>query len=124
MKKLGQIALGLFIVNNTVFDLINIPKNTHLSIMYFGFTYIAFMILALNLYLSQMDSFSLAIGVGFTVKLFWELSKWNMKYEDYMHSVNNYEKGLLFCFLIIALLLTAINYDKRNNRNNNGALDI
>ena len=146
MKKLGQIAIGLFVVNNTAFDLINIPESTHLSIIYFSIMYFSFMLICVDQFIKSnpeylrllmgmrslqsilffikhnyINTFSLVMGIGFAVRIVWELNKWNLAWNDYMLSVNNYEKGLLISFLTIALILIPITNDrrKRNFRNDN-----
>jgi hypothetical protein len=119
MNKLGQIAIVIFILNNTLFDLINIPQSTHLSISFFAIMYFSFLLLCVNEWLRNKGMFNIIIGFGFTVKIFLELSKWHMPYKEYMLSVNNYEKNLLFAFLLIALLLTYIDYERRTNNNRN-----
>ena len=120
--KLSQIAIGLFVVNNTAFDLINISNSTRLSIMYFAIMYLCFMLICLDeaLKVNKLFSFSSVMGMAFTVRILWELSKWNLIFNDYIVSVNNYEKGLLFAFLTISLILIPITNDRkfRGNRNN------
>ena len=119
MKKLDQIAIAFFVIINTLFDLINITDSTRLSIIFFSVMYMTLMVIVFNgAYTSWKterikDSFNIIMGIGFMVRIGWELSKWNLPFNEYIRSVNNYEKGLLFSFLLIALLLTAISHERK-----------
>lgn len=119
MKKLGQISIVLFVIVNTLFDLISTSENTHLSIVFFSIMYLSFLLFCFyDIYIfwnrdKIKNSFSIVMGMGFTVRILWEISKWNLPYKMYMESVNNFERGLLFSFLLIALLLGAISHDRK-----------
>jgi hypothetical protein len=130
--NLGHIALGLFICMNSAFDLINIPKSTNLTILYFSLMYNTLLIWTIREYLLSLnkplkwtkallsgDRYFLAMGVGLLVRIIWELTKLGMGYDAYMKSVNNYQKSLLIIFFTIALLLIVVQNgrNKTNNRN-------
>lgn len=124
-NKLGHIAIGLFVLNNTAYDLFALPKNTNQTIMFFVLMYGALLIWTIREYLLSInndlkakikgDMYFLAMSIGLAARLIYELTKWGMDYETYYQSVNNYEKGLLFTFLMIALLLIVVQDGKRKN---------
>ena len=114
MKKLGQIAIALFVLNNTLFDLIATPENTKLSVLFFSFMYFSLLLICANEYINSNSTFGLVMGIGFTIRIIIELCKWNYPWEQYEVSVTNYEMGLLFSFLTIALLLTTISHDRKH----------
>jgi hypothetical protein len=113
-EKLGRIAIGLFVVNNTAFDLISIYDNTRLNIMYFSIMYFCFLVFCVhdhfleNIKQIKIFTFGSIMGVGFMARIVIELSKWNMSFVDYMKSVNNTEQNLLFSFFIITIILMYI----------------
>lgn len=108
MKKLGQISIALFVLNNTLFDLFAIPKSTKLNVLFFSFMYLSLLLICVNEFIGSKltDKFSFVMGIGFTIRIIIELFKWNYTWEQYEVSVTNYEQGLLFTFLTIALLLS------------------
>lgn len=138
MNKLGQIAIGLFVVNNTAFDLINIPDSTKLNVIFFSIMYFCFLLICISEFYkankeyirvlkgieslknickfvnnNYISSFSLVMGIGFAVRIVVELTKWPLPFDQYMISVNDFEKSLLFSFLTIALILIPIRNDRK-----------
>lgn len=138
MNKLGQIAIGLFVVNNAAFDLINIQESTKLNVIFFSVMYFCFVLFCINEFIKSnkeylrlligvrslknmlkfvksnyLNSFSLVMGIGFAVRVVLELTKWSLTFDEYMVSVSDYEKSLLISFLMIALIIIPITNDRR-----------
>lgn len=137
MNKLGQIAIGLFVVNNAAFDLINISNSTKLNVIFFSVMYFCFLLFCVNEFYrankeyirilkgikslknickfvsnNYISSFSLVMGIGFAVRIVVELTKWPLTWDQYLVSVSDFEKSLLFSFLTIALILIPITNDR------------
>lgn len=131
--NLGHIGIGLFVIMNASFDLICIPRNTTLTIIYFSIMYITLLLWSIREYklslpskelkaLLKGDKYFLAMGLGFLARIIWELTKIGMDYEVYMNSVNNYQRSLLIIFFTMALLLIVVqNGRNRKNTNRNNA---
>lgn len=120
MKNLlGHIAIALFVVNNTLYDLIATYENTRLNIIFFSVMYLCLALFSINEHIRFSKrielSFSMVMGIAFAVRVGLELTKWNMTFKQYMESINNFEKGLLFSFLLIALLLIPITNARRDS---------
>lgn len=120
MDKLVRIIIALFVLNNTLFELIALAENVRLNIIYFCLTYFCFFLLCLYelAKYNYRDSFSLLMGIGFTVRIIIELTKWNMPWKAYMVSISSLEQGLLFSFLTIALILITITHERRKHKDN------
>ncbi len=130
--KLGHIAIGLFIVNNTVFDLVNVSESVFMSVMFFALLYLSLMIWTVKEYWYSReyvrnviikikgDLYFLVIASGLGVRVIWELYKgyeyWG-DYDGYMTSVNSFEKGLLITFFMIASLLIVVTNGRNKNNN-------
>lgn len=116
MNKLAHISVAYFIVINTIYELFAPPSHTNLSILYFASVYITFMIYCINNWIKHKQNIDVVIFIGFFTRLILELNKWGMSYEEYIRSVNNYEKSVLLAFLTIALTLAAISHDRRKRK--------
>ena len=117
MNNLAQIAIGLFIIANTLFELNNNPESVPFSILYFSALYLTLMLICLDRYLEKKKVFFKYMSIAFATRLIWENTKWGMKFDEYIISVNNYEKSILFAFLTITILTTIIHHAGKNRIN-------
>jgi len=120
MDKLGRIIIAIFVLNNTLYDLIAKFDNVKLNIVFFCLMYFCFFLICVGDIIKNnfKDTFSLLMGIGFTIRIIIELTKWNMSYDGWLTSVNTIEQGLLFSFLTISLLVIYFSHERRKRKNN------
>ena len=117
MKYLAQISVSYFIIAHTIFELIDISNSVPLCIFYFSSMYISFILYCINNWLRDKLLFDLMIALAFFIRLLWENAKWGLSFEEYMISVNSYEKSVLIAIFTITLLTSTIHH-ARKTRNN------
>jgi len=107
MKEKLLIPVALFVVCQTAYDNFAPLQSTNWTIFYFASMYFSwFLMLYLlpkGIKLSQKIPYFILEG-GILLYLFKILLKYNMGYQEFMVSVNNYEANLLIVCVIISCL--------------------
>jgi len=118
-NKLSHIGISLFVVGNTLYEVINVQGSVFMSAFFFIAMYGTFTIWTIVEYLKDNELFFLAMCVGFGARVVMEIYtaiKYWMDFEDYINNVNDYVKGILICTFTLGMIITGVHNGRNNNR--------
>ena len=120
MIKLGHIAIALYVLSSTIYDVWGINRNVHWSVFYFTSMYISMLLFSSKLWLNSLkqDWFYFFVSFIFFANATIEAFRFNLTWEQYEAEISDPTNGIISTIITILILLIHYTHEFRNNRNN------
>jgi hypothetical protein len=102
-KILNTLPMLIFIIGQFFYDWLAPTEHTKWSIIYFSLSHIGFLLVTIHniiYFKGYYKLFNIGLAFGFVLYIARQLTKWNMSYENYRISVNDFEQDVMISSVI------------------------